>query len=79
MGQAIGDYAKFLADARDALYRRSCDENTAADLAAQKKRQEKELETEKKATADAISQTVKNGWRRLIPAMIKRSERGRTS
>lgn len=59
MGQAIGDYAKFLADARDALYRRSCDENTAADLAAQKKRQEKEMETEKKATADAIYQTVK--------------------
>lgn len=30
MGQAITDYVKFLADARDAVYRLNCDQNTAA-------------------------------------------------
>ena len=33
MGQAITDYVKFLADARDAVYRLNCDQNTAGQLA----------------------------------------------
>jgi len=30
VGQAITDYVKFLADARDAVYRLNCDQNTAS-------------------------------------------------
>ena len=35
VGQAITDYARFLAEARDAVYRLNCDQNTASQLAAQ--------------------------------------------
>lgn len=59
MAQAITDYVKFLADARDAVYRLNCDENTRRQLKEQESRQERELETAKKAVADAISQTIR--------------------
>lgn len=59
VGQAITDYARFLAEARDAVYRLNCDQNTASQLAAQEDKQKKELEAAKNAVADSISQTIK--------------------
>lgn len=59
MGQAITDYVKFLADARDAVYRLTCDQNTAGQLTDEEERKERELEAAKKAVADTINQTVK--------------------
>ena len=44
MGQAITDYVKFLADARDAVYRLDCDQKTAGQLEVLEKEQERELE-----------------------------------
>ena len=41
--QVITDYVKFLADARDAVYRLGCDQATAKQLKEQGERQEKEL------------------------------------
>ena len=43
MEQAITDYVKFLADARDAVYRLNNDQATAKQLKEQGERQEKEL------------------------------------
>ena len=43
MEQVITDYVKFLADARDAVYRLGCDQATAKQLKEQGERQEKEL------------------------------------
>ena len=45
VGQAITDYVKFLADARDAVYRLNCDQNTAGQLADEEEMKERELET----------------------------------
>ena len=74
MGQAITDYVKFLADARDAVYRLNCDQNTAGQLADEEEMKERELETAKKAVSDSVNQTIK---RRLIPAMTRRLEKDR--
>ena len=41
MEQAITDYVKFLADARDAVYRLNNDQTTAKQLKEQGERQEK--------------------------------------
>lgn len=59
MGQAITDYVKFLADARDAIDCLNCDQNTFDQLAAEEKKLERELEAAKKAVADTIAQTTK--------------------
>lgn len=53
MGQAITDYVKFLADARDAVYRLNCDQNTAGQLADEEEMKERELETARKSN-DAL-------------------------
>ena len=54
MEQVITDYVKFLADARDAVYRLGCDQATAKQLKEQGERQEK-----KKAVTDSVNQTIK--------------------
>ena len=59
MGQAITDYVKFLADARDAVYRLNCDQNTAGQLADEEEMKERELETAKKAVSDSVNHTIK--------------------
>lgn len=59
MGQAITDYVKFLADARDAVYRLNCDQNTAGQLADEEEMKERELETAKKAVSDSVNKTIK--------------------
>ena len=78
MGQAITDYVKFLADARDAVYRLDCDQKTAGQLEVLEKEQERELEAAGRAVTDAVNQTVRKGWRKSVPAMIRRLPRGRT-
>lgn len=77
MGQAITDYVKFLADARDAVYRLNCDQNTAGQLADEEEMKERELETARKAVSDSVNQTIKGVWMRLIPAMTRRLEKDR--
>ena len=57
--QVITDYVKFLADARDAVYRLGCDQATAKQLKEQGERQEKELAAAKKAVTDSVNQTIK--------------------
>ena len=59
MGQAITDYVKFLAEARDAVYRLNCDQNTAGQLADEEEKKERELEAARKSAADSVNQTVK--------------------
>lgn len=59
MEQVITDYVKFLADARDAVYRLGCDQATAKQLKEQGERQEKELAAAKKAVTDSVNQTIK--------------------
>ena len=59
MEQAITDYVKFLADARDAVYRLNNDQTTAKQLKEQGERQEKELAAAKKAVTDSVNQTIK--------------------
>lgn len=59
VAQAITDYVRFLAEARDAVYRVNCDSRTARQLAAEESRKEKELACVKKEVADTISRTVK--------------------
>ena len=59
MEQAITDYVKFLADARDAVYRLNNDQATAKQLKEQGERQEKELTAAKKAVTDSVNQTIK--------------------
>ena len=77
MGQAITDYVKFLADARDAVYRLNCDQNTAGQLADEEERKERELEAARKAVADSVNQTIGSVWMRLTPATIRRLEKDR--
>lgn len=48
VAQAITDYVKFLADARDAVYRVNCDSRTARQLEAEESQKEKELASLKK-------------------------------
>ena len=50
MEQAITDYVRFLADARDAVYRLNNDQATAKQLKEQGERQEKELTAAKKTS-----------------------------
>lgn len=50
MEQAITDYVKFLADARDAVYRLNNDQATAKQLKEQGERQEKELAAAEKGS-----------------------------
>ena len=57
--QAITDYVKFLADARDAVYRLNNDQATAKQLKEQGERQEKELTAAKKVVTDSVNQTKK--------------------
>ena len=57
--QVITDYVKFLADARDAVYRLGCDQATAKQLKEQGERQEKELAAAKKTVTDSVNQTIK--------------------
>lgn len=59
MGQAITDYIRFLGDARDAVYRLNCDQNTARQLADEEGRRERELAAAKKGVEDAIQQTIR--------------------
>lgn len=59
MGQAITDYVKFLADARDAVYRLNSDQNMAGQLADEEELKERELESAKKTVTDSINQTIK--------------------
>lgn len=59
VGPEITDYVRFLAEARDAVYRLNCDQNTAYQLADEEENQEQELETAGRAVADAVNQTVK--------------------
>lgn len=59
VGQAITDYVKFLADARDAVYRLNCDQNAAGQLSDEEESQERELEAAGKAVTDAVNQTIK--------------------
>ena len=59
MEQAITDYVKFLADARDAVYRLNNDQTAAKQLKEQGERQEKELAAAKKAVTDSVNQTIK--------------------
>lgn len=77
MEQAITDYVKFLADARDAVYRLNNDQATAKQLKEQGERQEKELAAAKKAVTDSVNQTIKSGAARSIQAMTKRSQKVR--
>lgn len=59
MGQAITDYTRFLGDARDAVYRLNCDQNTAGQLSDEEARWESELEATRKEVEDSIQQTIR--------------------
>lgn len=59
MGQAITDYVKFLADARDAVYRLGSDQNAARQLEEDERKKERELEALRKAAAEEVNQTLK--------------------
>lgn len=59
MQQTITDPVAFLAEAREALEELSLLNDRKAQLDTEEKRLEKTLETEKKALADTVSQTVK--------------------
>ncbi len=76
MGQAITDYVKFLADARDAVYRLDCDQNTACQLEALEEEQERELETAGRAVTDAVNQTVKKRLEEISSSYDKEIAKG---
>lgn len=76
MGQAITDYVKFLADARDAVYRLNCDQNTAAQLADEEEKQERELEAARKAVADAVSSTIRKRLDEITSSYDKEIAKG---
>lgn len=59
MGQAITDYGTFLMEAKQAVTELEELEQRETALAAQSKQSRRQLETEEKAVADRISQTVK--------------------
>ena len=59
MAQAITDYVKFLADARDAVYRLGSDQNAARQLEEDERKKERELEALRKAAAEEVNQTLK--------------------
>ena len=73
VAQAITDYVKFLADARDAVYRVNCDSRTAQQLSAEESRREKELASVKKEVADTFPGRSGHGGMRSIPAMTEKS------
>lgn len=76
MGQPITDYVKFLAEARDAVYRLNCDKNTAAQLADQEEREERSLAAEKRALEDEVSQTVKKRLEEIHSSYDKEIAKG---
>lgn len=59
MGQPITDYIRFLAEARDAVYRLNSDDAAVRDLTLQEERQSRSLGAARKAMEDEIAQTVK--------------------
>ena len=59
MVQAITDYGKFLAAAREAVACLSCDQATKDQMAAEEKRLERELEAARKSVSDTIGQTTR--------------------
>ena len=74
--QAITDYVKFLADARDAVYRLNNDQATAKQLKEQGERQEKELAAAKKAVTDSVNydKEIAKGQERLKKARTQREK-----
>lgn len=76
MVQAITDCAAFLAEARDAVYRLSCDQNTARQLAAEKAQKTRELESAKKSVSDTISQTTRKRLDSINASYDKEIARG---
>lgn len=59
MEPMITDYVKFLREAREAVYRLTCDTNAEAQLRAQEGQQQRELEAVKKEIEDSIARTIK--------------------
>lgn len=76
MGQAITDYTRFLAEARDAVYRLNCDRNTASQLEMQEDRQEHGLEAARKAVTDSIAQTTKKRLDEITSSYDKEIAKG---
>ena len=76
MGQAITDYVKFLADARDAVYRLDCDQKTAGQLEVLEKEQERELEAAGRAVTDAVNQTVRKRLEEISSSYDKEIAKG---
>lgn len=76
MEQAITDYVKFLADARDAVYRLNNDQATAKQL-KNRESARKRVGSCEKAVTDSVNQTIKSGAARSIQAMTKRSQKVR--
>lgn len=76
MGPEITDYVKFLADARDAVYRLNCDQNTACELAEEERRREQELETAGRSVADSVNQTVRKRLEDMNSSYDKEIARG---
>jgi len=77
MVQPITDQRAFLMEAKKALEELSDLKERNEQLRLDMKKKEKELEAERKAVTDAISLTIKSVWMRSVPAMIRRSARGR--
>ncbi len=76
MVQAITDYVKFLADARDAVDGLNCDQATRDQTAAEEKRLERELDTARKSVSDTISQTTKKRLDDIISSYDKEIGKG---
>lgn len=76
MAQAITDYVKFLADARDAVYRLEGDTAAAKKLEEQEKQQAKELAAAQKAVEDTISQTLKKRREEIDSSYDREIEKG---
>ncbi len=76
MGQAITDCAAFLAEARDAVYRLNCDQNTERQLSAEESQKRRELEAARKAVSDSVSQTVRKRLDSINTAYDKEIAKG---
>lgn len=79
MGQAITDYGKFLAEAREAVDSLNCDQNTYDQLAAEEIRLERELETAKRLWRTISARPPESGGMRSAPIMIRKSGRVRSA
>ena len=80
MGQAITDYGKFLAEAREAVDSLNCDQTHMISWRQSEIRLERGVgETAKKAVADNISQTTRKRRMRSAPIMIRKSGRVRSA